>query len=266
MAGILFSITKAKKHPIKILLITFLYTTVSILISSWIFPQSASLIAIFLTIFPSFYLIQNALKIEEQKEAYSKEKKLLREHKKILTLFLMLFLGIVLAFAIWTYILPVESSAQLFSTQQSVLTGIQNQITGNAIEIGNGLNIILINNLKVLFLSLILSLIYGAGAIFVLAWNASIMGYIIGGIVKANGAHYFPAALLKYFIHGLPEMMAYFIAILIGGILYFCFINGDFRDKIKIKKISLDAFILIISAIMLIIISALLEVYISPII
>ena len=266
MTGILFSLTNAKKHPIRILLVVFLYTTVSILVASWIFPESASIVTVFLTILPCFYLMQSALKIEEQKEAYSEEKKLLREHKKILILFLNIFLGIALAFATWTYILPVESSSQLFSTQQSVLTGIQNQVTGNAIEIGNGLDVILINNLKVWFLSLILSLIYGAGALFVLSWNASVMGYVIGGIIKANGMHYLPAALLKYFIHGLPEMMAYFIAILTGGILYFSFINGDIRDAMKAKKILLDVFILTIIAIGLIIISALLEVYVSPII
>lgn len=266
MAELLFSTTKAKKHPIKILIIGFLYATVSILIASWIFPEHASLVAIFLTVLPCFYLIQSSLRIEEQKEAYSEEKALLQGHEKVLILFLVLFIGIVLAFALWTYILPVESSTQLFAVQNSVATGIQNQITGNAIEINNGLGVIITNNMKVLVLSLILSLIYGAGAIFVLAWNASIMGYIIGGIAKANGALYFPAAFLKYFIHGLPEMMAYFIAILIGGILYFAFINGDFKEKLKIKKISIDAAILITISIVLIIASALIEVYISPII
>lgn len=266
MAQILFNSKSAKEHPLSIALIGFIYATISILIASQIFPSHASLIAIFFTVLPCLYVVQKTIRIEEQHDLYMEEKNLLKAHSKTIKLLLALFVGIVVSFAFMTFILPQETNSHIFSVQQSVVTGIQNQITGNAIETSHALPTIITNNLKVLAISFILSLIYGAGAIFILSWNASIMGFIIGQIAKTNSAIYFPAAFLKYFIHGLPEMAAYFVAILAGGIIYISFINGDLLEKTKLQKISKDIAILTAIAISLIAISGLIEVFISPLI
>jgi len=92
------------------------------------------------------------------------------------------------------------------------------------------------------------------------------MGYVIGGIASEHGAISFPVAFLKYFLHGLPEMMSYFMVILAGGMIYVAMISGDLIGEIKSKKILKDVFILVGLAVGLMAISALVEVYISPLI
>ena len=43
---------------------------------------------------------------------------------------------------------------------------------------------IFLNNIRVLFLCIIFAFIYGAGAIFILTWNASIVGVAIGNLIR----------------------------------------------------------------------------------
>jgi len=265
MLDILFNAKKAERHPWEMMFVAIFYASISILIGSWIFPEYASLVAVFFTVISCLYVTQGAIKREETKEEYFEEKSLLMEHKKPLILFLALFIGIVIAFAFWTYALPAEKSAELFSVQASVLEGIRGSVTGDAISNSEILSIIIANNLKVLLVSLIISLIYGAGALFVLTWNASIMGYVIGSIGIDHGAISFPVAFLKYFLHGLPEMMSYFMAILAGGIIYVAMISGDLTAEMKSKKILKDVFILVGLAAALMVVAAVVEVYISPI-
>jgi len=266
MLDILFNAKKAERHLWEMMVVAIFYSSISILLGSWIFPEYASLIAVFFTVISCLYVTQGAIKREETKEEYFEERSLLREHKKPLKLFLALFIGIVITFAFWTYVLPVEKSTELFSIQASILEGIRGSVTGDAVSNSEILSIIVKNNLKVLIISLIISLIYGAGALFVLTWNASIMGYVIGGIANEHGAISFPVAFLKYFLHGLPEMMSYFMVILAGGMIYVAMISGDLIGEIKSKKILKDVFILVGLAVVLMVISALVEVYVSPLI
>jgi len=63
---------------------------------------------------------------------------------------------------------------------------------------------------------LIFSLIFGAGAIFVLAWNASVIAAAIGIFTKSELSS-LPIALIRYMIHGIPEIASYFIVALAGA-------------------------------------------------
>jgi uncharacterized membrane protein SpoIIM required for sporulation len=266
MFDILFNAKKAERHPFEMIFVAFFYASISILIGAWIFPEYASLLAVFFTVISCLYVTQGAIKREEIKEEYYEERRLLKEHKKPLILFMALFIGIVVAFAFWTYALPVEKTSELFHVQATVLEGIRGQVTGDAISTSEVFGIIFNNNLKVLTISLIISLIYGAGAIFILTWNASIMGYVIGSIAIDHGAISFPAAFLKYFLHGLPEMMSYFVAILAGGIIYTALLRGDLKKEINSKRIILDVIVLIGIAVVLMAVAAVVEVWISPLI
>ena len=87
------------------------------------------------------------------------------------------------------------------------------------------------NNIYVMIFTLIFSLIFGAGAIFVLAWNASVISAAIGIFTQYRLIE-IPLGLLRYMIHGLPEITAYFITALAGGM----FGVGAIRHGIKDKK------------------------------
>ena len=157
MFNILFNPKKAERHPLEMIVIAIFYSSISLLIGAWVFPEYASLIAIFFTVISSLYVTQGALRREEVKEGYYSTKDILVEHKKALVLFLVFFIGVVISFSFWTYALPVEKSQEIFSIQQSVLEGIRGGVTGDSILVGELFSIIFNNNLKVLFVSFVIS-------------------------------------------------------------------------------------------------------------
>jgi uncharacterized membrane protein SpoIIM required for sporulation len=61
----------------------------------------------------------------------------------------------------------------------------------------NGLIDIFINNVYVLIFSLVFSLVFGAGAIFILAWNASVIATAIG-IFSQSSLSNLPLSILRY--------------------------------------------------------------------
>ena len=132
------------------------------------------------------------------------------------------------------------------------------------------------NNIKVLSFCILFSFIFGLGAIFILIWNASVIGAAIGHFIRANissiagaaglpkAAAYFQAfslGLLRYSVHGIPEIAAYFTAGLAGGIISIAIVNHDFRTK-NFQKVVIDSADLILISIVILIIAGFLEVFV----
>jgi len=264
--NIFFNPVKAKEHPLTMMMIGIFYSSLSILLSAWIFPDHSSLVMVFLTLISCLYVVQGTIKLEEDKELpYKSETWILKQHSHVLIFLLFLFIGFVISFTFWTFVLPSEKVSVLFDLQSSVVDGIRAMtVTGDAVNLDTFF-IILTNNLKVLTIALIFAFFYGAGAIFILVWNASVMGFVIGELAKNTfGIMALPIAFAKYFLHGIPEMLAYLTIALAGGIIYTAIWRGDFFQQGKAKKIILDTSILVLISIVMLIISALIEVYISP--
>jgi len=118
MLNILFNPKRAKNHPFSMMIVGIFYSSISILLSSWIFPEYSSLIMVFFTVISCLYVVQGSIKQEERKEMnYKSEKWLLKEHSKILFFFLFLFIGFVISFTFWTIILSDESIENLLKVQ-----------------------------------------------------------------------------------------------------------------------------------------------------
>ena len=120
------------------------------------------------------------------------------------------------------------------------------------------------NNVYVMIFTLVFSLLFGAGAIFVLAWNASVIAAAIGIFTEYSLVE-IPLGILRYMIHGFPEIAAYFITALAGGI----FGVGVIKNKIKSPKflrVIENSVILLFIAIIILILAAAVEVYITPLI
>jgi uncharacterized membrane protein SpoIIM required for sporulation len=121
------------------------------------------------------------------------------------------------------------------------------------------------------------SFLYGAGAIFILMWNASVVGTAIGNFIRTEvaalanqvasslGAYFSVVSigLFKYVIHGFPEILAYFIAALAGGIISIAIINHDFSTR-KFEHIILDSADLLMLSIFVLFVAAVLEVFVTP--
>ena len=271
---------KAEKKPWEMFFIGMVYASIALFLSLWIFEQHASLVMVFLVVMACIPLVYSTMKLEEKKDMeIEKESKLLKEHGKALTFLIFLFLGICVAFSIWYVFLPFEASQNAFSVQQQTITDINNQVTGEAINKSNLFFKIFMNNLKVLSFCILFSFVYGLGAIFILTWNASVIGVAIGNFIRSSISNaaaatglskiaiYFQAfslGLFRYAIHGIPEIAAYFAAGLAGGIISIAIVNHDFRTK-SFQRIVIDSADLILLAILILVVAGLLEVYLTPI-
>lgn len=270
----------AEKNPRKMLLLGFIYTVVAIILSLWVFSSYASLIFVFLAAVAAIPLMYNTIKMEEEKDLEDlKEVVLLKEHSKALRFFMLLFIGMTLASVAFYTLAPHHTVSKLFESQTDTISSINGHVTGmfTAEQFGIFTSIFL-NNIKVMIFCAIFSLIYGAGAIFILSWNASVIGVAIGNFIRGNLAaaanmvgleragHYFQIisiGLLRYVIHGVPEILAYFTAGLAGGIISIAIIRHDFSTR-KFEHILLDSADLFLASIALLVMAAALEVWVTP--
>src|SRR3989338_9140681 len=89
---------KAEKKPWQMFFIGFLYTSLGIFLSLWIFRDQASLIMVFMITMAALPIFYNTMKLEESKDMLiDTETALLREHNKAIVFFMYLFVGITIA-------------------------------------------------------------------------------------------------------------------------------------------------------------------------
>jgi uncharacterized membrane protein SpoIIM required for sporulation len=273
---------RAEKGPWKMFFIGILYASLSLLLVHWLFSgdpvlsQYSGLIVVTFCVMFSLPFMYFIIKTEEKEdECVEGFFSLWKAHSDALYAFIFLFLGFIVAFSFWYIILQDNN---LFNAQVQTYCTINNPqniedcvvkysfekiaSTGAATKEMRFLSIIE-NNVYVMIFTLIFSLIFGAGAIFVLAWNASVIAAAIGIFTKYN-LHEIPLGILRYMIHGLPEIAAYFVTALAGGM----FGVGIIRNGIKTKKflrVIENTLILLFISILILILAALLEVYLTPI-
>jgi len=282
----------AEQRPSKLILIGAIYTLVAMILASYIFKEThPSMVFIFLIVMAAIPLMFGIIKREEKKDIKTfSEKSLLKEHSKALSIFMMLFLGIALMVSLWYVVAPLDSSAKIFETQIDTLGGLGHnfdangkvtELTANAANSSMAnFSRIFFNNIKVLIFCIVFSFIYGSGAIFILTWNASVLGVAIGNIIRSglldvasktgfdqifSYLSVVSVGLFKYSIHGIPEIAAYFVGALAGGIISFSIIRRDFKGK-NFERVILDSADLLFIAIGLILVSAVLEVWVTPLI
>ena len=272
---------KVEKGRWKMLFIGLLYGSLSLLLVHWFFSKNAvlsqysgMLVITFSVMFSLPFMYFIIKKEEEQDEGVEGFLKVWQAHKDAIYALMWLFLGFVIAFSCWYIILQ---NSTLFNAQIETYCminnpdNIENCVTqyspsGFSITAGatKGLRLLSIieNNIYVMIFTLIFSLIFGAGAIFILAWNASIISSAIG-IFTHYKITELPLGLARYMIHGFPEIAAYFITALAGGMFGFEIIKHGVRNK-KFMRVLGNVTLLLFLAIVILIIAAIIEVYLTP--
>jgi len=263
---------EAEHRPWELFFVGILYSSLALLVSHYVFGQDASLTVVFLTTLACVPLFYNAVKLEEKKDLFiTSERQLLREHGKVLTFLMFFFVGVVVSMTFWFLVLPESVASGVFATQLRDISRVQDytrSMTGFAIAPASTTFLLILgNNLKVLLIATLFSLFYGVGSLFVLTWNATVVATAIGLFVREQ-THLSVATsaslgLLRYLFHGLPEMLAYFIGGLAGGIISIAVIRHDFEPQ-KTKLILRDAAGLFALSIGILLLAALVEVFITP--
>jgi len=256
----------AEDKPWHVFFISLIYTFVAILFAYFLFPSETSLlfVALVTIIFVPFF--QRLFVIEEKREdtaARIKGPNIFARHSRIIYVFSTFFLGVIAA---TTFVYVAAGDSGLFSLQTDTIRSF-----GSAAAISPGSFFqYLANNSQVMILMFILSVVFGAGAVFILAWNASVIAVYVGLFTKSmissgtpSSVAYalgLPLGLGSIALHGIPEIVAYFVAGLAGGILSV----GLIREKIgsrNFRQVAKDSGILLISAQLLILVAAYIEAF-----
>jgi len=216
MIEALINLKEMEKRPLLTFLWAFMINSIAVITASLI--QSIpgvdfGFFVVLFTIIPSVYFIVLLIKREEKRE----EKRIERGgvsfwdiHGKDIIIYLLYFLGLTLSFALWSFFLPSES----FGVQIDKITAIRG--TGALTQAG-AFTAIFMNNLQVMVVAFVFSLVFGAGAIFIIVWNASVLGVFIGQFSRS--LFHIPLVSAGFLLHGIPEIGGYVAAALAGGIL-----------------------------------------------
>ncbi|MFW5977539.1 MAG: stage II sporulation protein M [Candidatus Nanoarchaeia archaeon] len=283
----LFSIKKILKKPSLLIAVGFLYTILALFLSLFIFRSQASIVFVFLIVMAAIPLMLALIRGEEQKDLdENNNQHLFKKHRRVITCFLALFLGITIGVVVVYSFAPTDLLEPLFSSQIDTLQELNHNIflpepTAAVAQGDLGFfSTIFFTNVKVLLFCVLFSFLYGSGAIFILSWNASVIGVAIGNFIKteiasassalglSHVASYFSVVsigFLKYSVHGIPEIAGYFVGALAGGIISAAVIKHDLKGK-NFEKIILDTADLLFVAIALIAVAGVLEVWITPLI
>ncbi len=270
---------KAEKKPWEMFFLGAAYSSVAILLSLWIFKDQASLVMVFLTVMACIPIVYSTMKLEENKDMeIPKERALMKEHNKAIIFLMFMFFGATFSFVMWYIFLPSGTLTYVFGQQTATIQSINNQIAGNAYQQFSTFSKILLNNIKVLAFSTLFAFVYGAGAMFILVWNASVIGAAIGNFIRSNLSQYasllglekfstyfnvISVGLLRYALHGIPEILAYFYGGLAGGIISVAIIKKHYKND-NFSHIIFDVSELLLISLSFLLVAAFLEVYITP--
>jgi len=232
---------EAMRHPFFMLLASVLICSVSLWAAFLSFQKSASILAVALITIALIPLFHRIFVSEEEKEAERPgfAASFIARHFNVVKVYAFFFIGLILAYAFWYSVVSPEVRVVMFSEQEAALSGIEDlrqTLTGkfSAGEMSCGPNplcwfsVIFVNNaLFVLVPMLFFSFVYGAGAVFLIGWNASVLGVLIGkDIVHYAATHGGLAALwigarrmLGLLPHGSLEALGYFVGAIAGGII-----------------------------------------------
>lgn len=259
-----------EKYPWVMFIWAFGISSMGIFFSYWLdFQVAASpsvvvslsgLFSVIFTIIPSVYFLTVFIKRQERMDerdiAKHYEKGFWARHDKDVLIFLFYFFGLTFAFAVWAQALPAGTFQIQLLEIQKIRTMTGNMMYGYAAgDEFITFFTILRNNLQVMGFAFVFSLLFGAGAVFIVVWNASILGVYVGRL--SESVFHIPGEMLSFLPHGIPEIAGYLLSGLAGSIISAAIIRGHKFDIVL--GVSKDAFKLLGLAILFIILGALIE-------
>ena len=238
----------AEHNPWALAILGFIFVTIGVFATDYLLPNAPGLLLAALVALPVVPLVLKLFDYEEYEVEEGETKwgsHTFARHFPVVITLASLFIGMVAGFGFWYLALPQDKTTPLFEAQNRELAGIGSLFSGNAVlttqqsDFGSVFETIFLHNLEVLVLVLAFSLVYGAGAVLILIWNASVIAVFIGNFAKQFIWHQAPeysilagagTGFLGLLPHGSMELVAYLLAALAGGILSCAIIR---RDHIK---------------------------------
>jgi uncharacterized membrane protein SpoIIM required for sporulation len=255
------------KNPFHVFGLGFFYASFGLFLALALFYDNVSLVMVFLTALASFHFMYVSINNEEDYDIrIANENKLLKRHIHLIVLFLLLFFGFFSAYTFWSIALPAETSNHLFDTQSDAILSVNQVVKAKALSAEHFFPIFT-HNIKVLFFFFAFSFLFGAGAIYLLVYNASVGGIFIGSFIQSQLSNFsgFSAVVLglaRYLPHATLEFGGYLFGALAGGIISVALIKRHHATP-EFTRILLDASWLIGIAVVTLFFAGIVEVFIT---
>lgn len=253
-----------------IFFLSALASILAIVASNILFPSEASIISVFLLSFTLLGMV-NKLFDTNRREIWEKITTPYQANKKLGISLLVIFIGIMLGYTLFSLTIDMEQMRELFARQLGGYQHIAFIFTLSDIDFG-AFGELVRHNLTVLLVVLLFALFYRAGGILlIIAWNASAWGVIFSYIAKIAMAFVgvgrgLVTLLIIYttvLLHLVTESAAYILCAMAGYFLSKACIKY-FNDTKKLLRVTRAAVLIFLIAIILIIVSALIESELTP--
>lgn len=251
-----------KKHPLYAFFLGLFYVFVGYLVAYFFFTTALSVAIMFtctLLLVPSVYAI---LATEEKIESRHGTKHFLHDHEDIFLIFLFLFLGIFCGYMFLGYSSSfgdaVAYQMNFLKARGDLSSGI---LAGNIPEANHGLGNflgLLSDNLLVVVICFLLSVFYGAGALFLITLNASIFSVYAVTLAK----HFSFSIVGAFLVHLIPELSGFLAASIAGGVISRAIMKEKFGSK-QFANVFKDGCLLLVLSFALIALGAFLEIFVT---
>jgi stage II sporulation protein M len=256
-----------ERKPWYAFLLGVFYSILGMVIALFLFPEDPSFAAITFTTLAILPSLNKLLSLEANQIASEEKitlKRLWNDHYDIFLIYLFLFLGILVVFSFFSLALPEKFIQYAYKYQVGVYYGL----TGNAGNVGFSFAGIFFHNLKIVIVSLVLSLLYGAGAVFLIVWNASAWGVIFATIARDSVGQdspivFFILLMISVAPHMVLEALAYFAAVISGGVVSKATVREQY-GSFRFKELMLDGFYIFLISLIILVLAAFVEVYVFP--
>ncbi len=260
----LFDYRFLSKNPPYVALLASFFVFLGLMAAYLFFSSAMSLVMVAfssLLILPYIVMILKT----ERMPGGGKLSGILKRHDRLIKFYIYLFFGMAITYMLLYIALAPGICDIAFNSQTNLITPGPIGFYFNS----GFFTQIIANNLTLVFVCVFLSLFYGTGAVFILNYNASVVGVMYGSPVRpliwgAYGAPVLFQNMLVYVPHTLLEVLAYLLAAISGGILSNALVTragkGNSLNRILLK----DSLFFLAIAVVLILAGGFVETVLPP--
>ncbi|MFC1754561.1 stage II sporulation protein M [Thermoproteota archaeon] len=269
----IFNINVAQKRPFISFFYGLIFTIIGLFVALLFFKRSLSLTTIFLITLLLIPTLMKLIDIEEKRERKFGMKHFFRNHRDILEIYLFAFLGVFAGYVlIGMFLAASPTYDDVFSFQNSFLEGqegltsdllfgfYQEKPEPSTVQLFG----LISNNLLFVMVCFVLSLFYGASAIFLLILNASVFASFMNFLLRNLASDWLASVkiFLFFLIHLIPEVAGFLLAAIAGGVVSKAVVSEKKGTK-EFKNVIKDATLMLLIAFAFIVVGAILEVYVT---
>ncbi|VVB81891.1 Stage II sporulation protein M [uncultured archaeon] len=247
------------RHFSFVFILSAVYVFVAYAVQQFVFPDQSLATTLLLTILllPSLH---HVIVVEEKIESRGSSH-FLRRHKTILKCYLGAFLGVLVGFLVLGFVNPDTLHYQVVQLEQDHLhQDIVASFAGQEYVPGITKVVSLFShNIEYLLIGFVLSIFYGAGAIFLIVYNASFFAAFVVEIFSRWASPLLAGVSLT---HMLPESAGFILTAMAGASLSRALIHEKLAGDAFRNVLRNDVKLLVLG-ILLVFFAAILEVYVT---